>query len=106
MLTGTKSLIEKLQKSLTKTDFDNLITQELDSVLEYLTKRGYSIDKKKGFIGPQILDVNDLFIYSYFRDLHFLFWGFSGDWRTYDTIEETYYNNLKKIATTRKEELK
>ena len=98
MLQDTKNLISTLVKLNTKMDFQTTINNELKDVIHYFYIKGHNLTFKDGFIGRQILNDNDLFLYMYFRDLHFIYWGFKGNWQTFDKIDILYYPNLKIIV--------
>lgn len=98
MLQDTKKLITSLVQLDTKTDFQAIINNELKDVINYFISKGHDVKIKEGFVGKQVLNDNDLFLYMYFRDLHFIYWGFNGNWQTFDKIDVLYYPNLQRIV--------
>ena len=98
MLQDTKNLITTLLQLNTELDFHTTIDKELNDVINYFNNKGHQVTVKDGFIGRQILNDNDLFLYMYFRDLHFIYWGFNGNWQTFDKIDILYYPNLQRIV--------
>lgn len=96
---NTKEFIAKLKMINSKIEFFKLIENELTCLINNFEKKGYKVDKQNGFIGKQILqDDVDLFAYQYFRDVHFLYWGFKGNWNTFDRIDLIYYEKLQEIV--------
>ena len=95
---STKELMHSLMCKINKKEFIDEISNDFQSVSDYFVSKGHQIDKQTGFLGKQILDVKDIFIYQYFRDLHFIYWGITArNWPTFDLIDEIYYENLKRI---------
>lgn len=98
MFQDTKNLIAALIQEVTKKDFVNTIDKELNIQIDYFIAKGHNVNLQSGFIGQQILNDNDLFLYMYFRDLHFIYWGLKGNWQTFDKLDATYYSNLQRIV--------
>jgi len=94
----TEGLLKKLNQSEDKIEFNHILKTEFDSCSNYFIEKGHNLDIVKGFIGRQILNDKDLFIYQYYRDLHFIYWGLKGNWKTFDPIDTIYYDNLQRIV--------
>lgn len=95
---STKDLIQTLTNLTSKHDFIKEIETDLDLVIQNLKNKGYQVDKTVGLVGKQRLNGNDIFVYQYLRDLHFIFWGLTtNNWQTFEPFETIYYSNLNMI---------
>ena len=94
---STEKVLHSLVDTQTKEEMKLFIESKFEEITSYFAAKGHNIDKKKGFVGRQVLADNDIFIYQYYRDMHFIYWGLQGDWSTFDPFDKIYYFNLQRI---------
>lgn len=97
MLQNTQQLIAQLANAKSKPEFEQNVLNELTELIKYFKTKGHDVSIIEGFIGQQILEDKDLFLYLYFRDLHFIHWGLRGNWQTFDKLDKLYYPNLQRV---------
>lgn len=103
---NTFNLLLKLSTQKSKKDYLNLADQELSDIVSQLKQLGYNIDKKTGFIGEQSLKpMQHIFIYQYFRDVHFIYWGIKNNQWDNDPVDELYYRGIQGFITNQYKQL-
>jgi hypothetical protein len=93
---STFNLLEMLSQQKGKTDYFQIVQQEINSTLAQLQTLNYKINIKDGLDGVQAFQTtHSLYLFQYFRDLHFMYWGLQGSWPTVDPIDKMYYIGLR-----------
>ena len=95
-----KTLLQ-LSQMATKNDYLNYVSHELNAVTQTLQNAGYNINANAGLVGRQSLNtLNDIVNFEYFREMHFIYHGLSGNGWTYDPVDQVYFIGLQGFVTS------
>lgn len=101
----TFNLMLRLSEQRNKVDYITLLGNELNQIVADLTGLGYNVTAQQGLVGRHSMNINDLYLYQYFRDVHFIYWGLQNNQWNNDPIDELYYRGLEGFVSTQYQKL-
>jgi hypothetical protein len=103
---NTFSTLLQLSSKTTKADYLGFVKNELDQTVQALQSAGYPISTQAGLIGAQSLKtVNDIARFTYFREMHFIYYGLLNNSWSYDPADKTYFLGLQGFVTKQYDQL-
>lgn len=93
---STYKLLLRLSNMARKTDYLNYIDYELGNTIQALQNAGYQINKNTGLTGRHSFKTaNDIVLFSYYRELHFIYYGLTNNQWVYDPVDKLYLIGLQ-----------